>query len=197
MKKGLTEKGWNVMCNVSQVVIDVEARMGHLYLPEMNVPDMTSTINCFTSADTECHTIHTYVNGVPDVMYVKDEEGEWHVSYPDEMADYPMKHEYEDVVANVQANYPTLTQFGFGGSGDIRPEAVEHCVKWLLQHDSFDRRKTINTKVSSYTWKHVVERHCKEYIANGEFICAALYLGYKMKSNGPNAWFNIKDRTKQ
>jgi hypothetical protein len=196
MKKGLTGKGWNVMCNVSQVVIDVDAKMGHLYLPEMNVPDMVSTINCFTSADPECHTIHTYVNGVPDIVYVKREDT-WGVSYPDEMADYPMKHEYEDVVVNVQANYPTLTQFGFGGEGAIRPEAVQHCVEWLLQHDTFERRKTINTKVSSYTWKHVVERHCNEYIANGEFICAALHLGYKMKATGPNAWFNIKDRTKQ
>lgn len=196
MKKGLTKDGWNVMCNVSQVVIDVDARMGHLYLPKMNFPDMRSTINCFTSADPECHTIHTYVDGVPDVIYSKQGD-DWVVSYPDEMADHPVKHEYEDIVADVQANYPTLTQFGFGGEGEIRPHAVQLCVMWLLQHDALDRRKTINTKVSSYSWKHVVERHCGEYISNGEFICAALYLKYKMKASGPNAWFNIKDRKKQ
>lgn len=100
--------------------------------------------------------------------------------------------EYEDVVATVQGKHPTLTQFGFGGSGDIRPEAVQQCVMWLLKHDALDRRKTINTKVSSYSWKHTVERACGVYIANGEFICAALYLGYKMKVEGPNAFFNIR-----
>lgn len=197
MIKGLSENGWNVMCNVSQIVIDVDSRMGHLYLPELNVPNMTSVINCFTSVDPECNRINTYVNGVPDVIYTKI-EGEWCVEYPDEASDYPDIHEFQSVVCDVQRNYPTLTQFGFGGGGDIRPEAVQKCVAWLLQHDALERRKTVNTKVSSYTWKHVVERYCDSYIANGEFICAALHLGYKMKtSDGPNAWFNIRDRTKQ
>ena len=100
--------------------------------------------------------------------------------------------EYEEVVATVQGKYPTLTQFGFGGSGDIRPEAVQRCVMWLLKHDALSRRKTVNVQVSSYAWKHVVERACGAYIAEGEFICAALYLGYKMKVDGPNAFFNIR-----
>jgi hypothetical protein len=104
--------------------------------------------------------------------------------------------EYEDVVAAVQSKYPKLTQFGFGGSGDIRPEAVQHCVVWLLKHDALDRRKTIS-RISSYSWKHVVERACGVYIANGEFICAALYLGYKMKVEGPNAFFNIRSVEKK
>lgn len=100
--------------------------------------------------------------------------------------------EYEEVVATVQGKYPTLTQFGFGGSGDIRPEAVQRCVMWLLKHDALSRRKTVNVQVSSYAWKHVVERACGAYIAEGEFICAALYLGYKMKVDRPNAFFNIR-----
>ena len=105
--------------------------------------------------------------------------------------------EYEEIVAAVQSKYPALTQFGFGGSGDIRPEAVQHCVVWLLKHDALDRRKTVNLRVSSYSWKHVVERACGTYIANGEFICAALYLKYKMKVDGPNAFFNIRSMEKQ
>ena len=197
--KGLSEHGWDVMCNISQIVIDVDSRMGHLYLPELNVPDMTNTINCFTSVDPECNRINTYVNGVPDVIYVKI-EGEWHVEYPDEAADheYPEEHEYQSIVDNIQKKHPELTQFGFGGEGSIRPDAVQKCIQWLLEHDGLDRRRTVNTKVSSYTWKHVVERCYRSYITNGEFICAALHLGYKMKkSDGPNAWFNIRDRAKQ
>lgn len=184
------------MCNVSEIVIDVASRMGHLYLPKDNAPDMTSTINCFTAADPECNRIHTYVDGVLDVIYVKGKDG-WTSGYSEEVPDIEVAHEYEAIIAEVQAKHPTLTQFGFGGSGDIRPEAVQQCVQWLLKHDTFERRKTINTRASSYSWKHTVERDCGEYIANGEFICAALYLGYKMKSDGPNAFFNIRDVKRQ
>jgi len=196
MKKGLTDSGWDVMCNVSQVVVDVEGRMGHLYLPKLNVPDMKSTINCFTSVDSECSRIQTYVDRVRDVIYVKDADG-WRVEYPDPAADNDEAFEYEDIVKAVVAKHPTLTAFGFGGEGDIRPFAVRHCTEWLLQHDALERRKTINSKISSYSWKHTVERACGEYISNGEFICAALYLGYRMKTKGPNAWFNIRDVEKQ
>ena len=42
---------WNVMCNVSKIVIDVENRCGFLYLPKDNFPDMRSTIKCFESVD--------------------------------------------------------------------------------------------------------------------------------------------------
>jgi hypothetical protein len=41
---------------------------------------MRSTINCFTSADPECHTIYTFVGGVPDVTYVKT-SSEWEAKY--------------------------------------------------------------------------------------------------------------------
>lgn len=108
--------------------------------------------------------------------------------------------EYEDVVATVQGKYSELTQSGFGslsGPGNIRPEAVQQCVMWLLKHDALDRRKTVNVKISSYAWKHAVERACGAYIAEGEFICAALYLGYKMKVEERNAFFNIRSVEKQ
>ena len=101
-------------------------------------------------------------------------------------------HELEKIIKDVQQKNPTLTQFGFGGKGDMRPHAVDLCIQWLLIVDGLERRKTINKNISSYTYKHDVERHFNEYISNGEFICAALYLGYKMKVSGPNAWFNIK-----
>jgi len=100
--------------------------------------------------------------------------------------------ELTGIIKGVQAEYPELTQFGFGGKGEIRPEAVDLCVQWLLHFDGLERRKTVNEKLGSYTLKHIVERHYDTYIANGEFICAALYLGYKMKIRKPNAWFNIK-----
>lgn len=75
MFKGLTENGWNVMCNVEKVVIDVASKSGYLYLPELNYPDMESTINCFLSADPECNTIYTFVGGKPDTTYTLDSDG--------------------------------------------------------------------------------------------------------------------------
>jgi hypothetical protein len=107
-----------------------------------------------------------------------------------------MANEFEEKVAKVKAKYPDLTQFGFGGKGEIRMDAVNLCAEWLLAHDGLDRRKTINMGFSSYALKHAVERDKGEYIANGEFICAALALGYKMrrpKHKTANAFFNTRN----
>ena len=107
-----------------------------------------------------------------------------------------MANEFETKVAEVKVNYPDLTQYGFGGEGEIRMEAVNLCAEWLLEHDGLDRRKTINTAWSSYGIKHAVERAKGQYVANGELICAALALGYKMrkiKHRSGNAFFNIRN----
>lgn len=73
MRKNI--KGWNVMCNVSKIAIDVDNYMGILHTPEMNFPDMTSTIKNFTSADPEIEQIQVIVNGEHDVKYIKTEQG--------------------------------------------------------------------------------------------------------------------------
>lgn len=67
---------WNVMCNVSEIRIDVDNRQGFLMLPPMNYPDMNSTINCFTSVDPEIEIIQTFVGGKLDTVYVKS-NNEW------------------------------------------------------------------------------------------------------------------------
>ena len=105
-----------------------------------------------------------------------------------------MANEFEAKVAEVKTKYPDLTQFGFGGEGEVRMDAVNLCAEWLLKHDGLDRRKTINTASSSYGLKHVVERVMGQYVTNGEFICAALVLGYKIRKikDNPNAYFNIR-----
>jgi hypothetical protein len=61
---------WNVMCNVSKIVVDVDKRCGYLYLPKDNVPNMRSTIECFKSVDDEIVHIHTFVDGVVDTQYI-------------------------------------------------------------------------------------------------------------------------------
>ena len=108
----------------------------------------------------------------------------------------------------VLKDYPDLTANGFKYEnrhrafpddvhGPISTEGFITVVEWLLSYDALDRRKTINTSKGSYGWKHLVERHTKQYISNGDFICGALYLKYSMKRmpNSPNAYFNIRKET--
>lgn len=66
------KKGWDVMCNIDKIAIDVTNKVGYLYLPENNIPDMKSTIECFTSVDPECSVIWTVINGEPDTVYIKN-----------------------------------------------------------------------------------------------------------------------------
>ena len=76
MIKGLTKNGWNVMCKVDKVVVDVAGKSGYLYLPEYNCPDMLSTINCFTSVDPGCNVIYTFIDNKPDTIYLRI-DGTW------------------------------------------------------------------------------------------------------------------------
>jgi hypothetical protein len=66
---------WDFKCNVSTIIIDVDGRIGYLHLPELNYPDMVSTIQNFTSADPEIEVIQTIVDGTHDVKYIKTNEG--------------------------------------------------------------------------------------------------------------------------
>jgi hypothetical protein len=74
------KNGWNFMCNVDKIVFDVDQRLGELWLPEMNYPDMSSTIKNFTSVDPEIRLIQTFVGGKLDIAYVKIDSG-WEAQY--------------------------------------------------------------------------------------------------------------------
>ena len=74
------KNGWNFMCNVDKIVFDVNQRLGELWLPAMNAPDMTSTIKNFTSADPEIYLIQTFVDREIDVLYIKTTRG-WEARY--------------------------------------------------------------------------------------------------------------------
>ena len=98
-------------------------------------------------------------------------------------------------IQEVLKNHPNLTAFGFGAGNLINPEEFKICRDWLSTRAIRLARKTINTKCSSYTWKHIVERSANQYVSNGAFICAALHLGFKMRRRdaiSPNAWFNLR-----
>ena len=68
---------WNVMCNVSEIRIDVINHRGELFLPENNCPDMSHTVSCFLSVDPKIDAIQTYIGGKPDIAYVCADDGRW------------------------------------------------------------------------------------------------------------------------
>jgi len=74
------------------------------------------------------------------------------------------------------------------------------CCEWLR---GCSKRKTINTSISSYRLKHMVEAWAKMvgledyYVSNGAFIAAAIHMGFDWKADfdSPNVRFNISKRS--
>lgn len=70
---------------------------------------------------------------------------------------------------------------------------IEHVVN-LLQH--IKKIKTINERHSSYGLKHWAEKTAPgRYISNGSFIVGAILTGFETIIDGPNAWFNISEKS--
>lgn len=100
--------------------------------------------------------------------------------------------------------YPRLSRDGFGAStwytnvfGESSPDvvAVDVCVRWMLENRDRIYRKTLNLQQTSYGLKKVVEIETGKYVANGDFICAAIMCGYKVRQvvNQPlNVFLNMK-----
>jgi hypothetical protein len=84
-------------------------------------------------------------------------------------------------------------------------EAVDECNKAVQFLRFATRRKTLNTKRTSYGLKHSVEHYMKRlpgvknyYVANGAFICAAVHLGFEIapvRPGNPNVNINISERS--
>lgn len=68
---------WDLKCNVSTIIVDVEGRLGYLHMPEYNFPYMSATIRMFTSIDPEIQKIMCIVGGEPDVQYIRERNNEW------------------------------------------------------------------------------------------------------------------------
>ena len=109
----------------------------------------------------------------------------------------------------VLAQEPDLNSFGFGLTRSTYPSEVQYLRRLAELRDEmirdYDRftsvcdwlqqnarsRRTINSQMSSYDWKHHVERKIGTYITNGIFIAAAIHSGFKYKKHPPNADFNM------
>ena len=102
----------------------------------------------------------------------------------------------DDQIREVLKQHPNLSAAGFDG-GDPRYtfeageyEMIRLCVNWITKNVT--PTKTIRYGISSYGYKHIVEREVGQYIINGAFIVAALLTGYKYRVyGGINAMFNM------
>jgi hypothetical protein len=120
----------------------------------------------------------------------------------------------EDDLAQVMEQYPTLTSFGFGifeGQGSNTGteyeqklqaarlrllQSVEQCSRAYVWLKPVAKIHSINRRHSSYGLKHWLERcYSPYYCSNGALIAAALLLEFKAAREGPNAYFNMSERS--
>src|ERR1039458_10190400 len=105
-------------------------------------------------------------------------------------------------IENIIRQFPYLTIFGFYEfSEDLSPEkkaefmalqekllsSAENCTKiceWLRQ---IRKTRYINGEFHSYVLKHVAE-YVLGKCFNGEFICAAIYMGFNIRREGGDAY---------
>jgi len=118
-------------------------------------------------------------------------------------------------IEKVLEKEPLLTANGVGGSAFSRHKTRDERLKefqedqdWLLRSEVMCslccewladkvKIKTINTRHTSYRYKHMVEHASNRYITNGAFIAAAIHLGfnYKKYRNSPNVTINISEKS--
>ncbi len=125
-------------------------------------------------------------------------------------------------IQTVMGEIPSLTHFGFGAYRDrsksykdylrdVEKEkesllcAVDECNKACMYLQHLEKRKTINGNSSTYGLKHSVEHYMRNlegiedyYVANGAFICAAHFMGFKIEQgiNGsPNGFINYSQQS--
>lgn len=122
--------------------------------------------------------------------------------------------ELDRQLAVVMDREPHLTRHGFGIGysprtplerrtefAELREELRESSERvhevhgWLIEH--VEPRKTINSAHGSYGLKDMAERDLGGYVANGEFIAAAIIADYPYRrhTDSPNASFGMSERS--
>lgn len=65
---------FNCGCKVEHISVDFNHNFGALYTSEGQMPDMMGTIRSFLAINEDINRIETYVDGVPDTVYLYFEE---------------------------------------------------------------------------------------------------------------------------
>ena len=61
---------FNFGCKVDHLSVDFNHKTGALHVSEGNMPDMMGTVRYFMVIDEDINRIETYVDGVPDTVYL-------------------------------------------------------------------------------------------------------------------------------
>ena len=61
---------FNFGCKVDHLSVDFNHNTGALHVSEGNMPDMMGTVRYFMVIDEDINRIETYVDGVPDTVYL-------------------------------------------------------------------------------------------------------------------------------
>ncbi|HVV74169.1 MAG TPA: hypothetical protein VHI52_22215 [Verrucomicrobiae bacterium] len=74
---------------------------------------------------------------------------------------------------------------------------VDGCTRAAEWLSRWGRTESINSRQSSYTYKHWAEDVTGGYLTNGALIAAAIHLGFQVKRDGlsPNVFLNISQRS--
>ena len=117
--------------------------------------------------------------------------------------------EAERLLAIALAKLPNLGTFGMGVFGGPHDDRCQKLPKFIAYRAELSQRldeiaaaaawlrtqgrlKTINSRRSSYSYKHMVEDWCREvlgehrYVSNGAFIAAAVGLGVPYRLDNYN-----------
>ena len=126
----------------------------------------------------------------------------------------------ESDLTRILKQYPDLCTWGFRWSGlkegfsrSFDLDLLNKICEWIKRN--CEPTKTIRSRYDSYQWKHFCESHdyyglgkwrrtkyeerraaikgIGEYVSNGHFIVAAIYLGYHIKPyfDSPNCGLNM------
>jgi len=87
-----------------------------------------------------------------------------------------------------------LFKNGFQKKGElIEIDSLKNIRKFI--RNNINKQKTINTHISSYKLKHIIEKKLPEgYVANGDLIASMILEGYEYKidKKSPlNVYFNF------
>lgn len=104
------------------------------------------------------------------------------------------RHDFIDIrdLQAILAKYPNFSADGFGGPPRYAQDGhrrnfnlYEVCLamRWIADCTP---TKTFSGRSSSYSLKHVMERQTGDYVTSGEFLLAALLMGYR--ANSANCW---------
>lgn len=72
MRRSTKKQGWDLLCQILSINIDLKTNVTTIHVPSHECPDMTRTIKAVLSIDPCCEAIDIYQDGEIDTSYERD-----------------------------------------------------------------------------------------------------------------------------